>query len=297
MAPHAAAARHSCLVLSMPANSRSSDSVRCLFARVLAARFVAPVAVHAATIITGVAIALTLAPAGAGAQAAAAAYGRVLADSTDAAIGGATITIPQLHVAATSDSLGRFALRGIKPGEHLIIVRRIGFAPFSTVLRFAPGDSLDADFLLVPVPQRLTKVDVVGAHVSPKLAEFEERRTFGIGHFLTQEEIEKRGATRTTDVLRILPGLVMVRANARGDLYVGSSRGAQSLRRAGGSRPCRAQIVLDGVPMPEGVDVGLDQAVPLTDIAALEWYAGPAQMPAKYSSTKNMCAVLVVWTK
>ena len=224
------------------------------------------------------------------------ASGRVLADSTEAAIAGATVSIPHLRVAATSDSLGRFALRGIAPGEHLVIVRRLGFSPLSTVLQFAAGDSVDADFLLEPVPQRLSNVDVRGAGVSRKLAEFEERRVFGIGHFLTTEEIEKTGATRVSEVLRVLPGLQLVRMNGRGDMYVGSTRGAQSLLRAGAARPCPAEIVLDGIVVATGA-TNINGILAQSDIAAIEWYAGAAQIPAKYGGTKNTCAVLVLWTK
>ena len=230
------------------------------------------------------------------AQGTALARGRILTDSAEAAIEGATIAIPQLRVATTSDSLGRFSLGGIEPGEHLVLVRRIGFSPLSTVLKFAAGDSVDADFVLEPAPQRLSGVNVRGAGVSPKRAQFEERRLFGIGHFLNTEEIEKTGARRVSEALRVLPGLFIMRMNDRGQLYVASTRGAQSLLRAGAGRPCPAEIWLDGIVVATG-EQDINAIVPLSDIAAIEWYAGAAQIPAKFGGTKNTCAVLVIWTK
>jgi hypothetical protein len=241
-----------------------------------------------------VSILLALTSRGLDAQGRALVRGRVLTDSTELPIAGAAISIPRVHATALSDSLGRFALAGIEPGEHLVIVRRIGFAPASSVIRFAAGDSVDADFLLMPAVQQLSNVDVRGKRVSAKLAEFEERRALGIGHFLTEEEITRRGSTKVSDVVRVLPGLLVVRLNGNGDVYIASSRGAQSLRRAGGSRPCPAEIVLDGIPL-SGTDV--DNIVQPSDIAAIEWYAGAAQTPTKYNRTKNMCSVLVIWTK
>jgi len=61
------------------------------------------------------------------AQTRAMARGRVLTDSTERAIAGATVSIPRLHLNVTSDSLGRFALLDVAPGDHLVIVRRLGF--------------------------------------------------------------------------------------------------------------------------------------------------------------------------
>jgi len=95
----------------------------------------------------------------------------------------------------------------------------------------------------------------------------------------------------------VLPGLLVVRANGRGDVYIATSRGAQSIQRAGRGRPCRAEIILDGVPVPEGADQDFDHLVGLRDVAAVEWYRGQAEMPVKYAGTKNACAVLVIWTK
>ena len=185
-------------------------------------------------------------------------------------------------------------LAGIEPGEHLVIVRRLGFSPLSTVLELGVGDSLDAEFLLEPVPQRLGGVNVRGAAGARKLAEFDERRALGIGHFLTQEDIEKTEASRATEVLRGLPGLMLQRVNGRGDVYVASTRGAQSLLRAGGSRPCPAEVMLDGLSIGSP---NINEIVQPSDIAAIEWYAGQAQMPSKYGGTKNTCSVLVIWTK
>jgi len=222
------------------------------------------------------------------------ASGRVLVDSTEVPVPGATVAIPTLRIATTTDSLGRFSLSGVRSGDQVFVVRRLGYAPFSTVINIAPGEPLDADFLLKPIVRSLENVNVVGARVSPKLAEFEERRAFGIGHFMTAEDFERQNTTRVSTSLAKLPGLVLVRANAGGDIYVGSTRGAQSVARGNGGRPCPADVFLDGSFVGTGPD--LDKLLQKTDIAAVEWYAGAAQMPVKYGGTKRGCAVLVIWT-
>lgn len=223
------------------------------------------------------------------------ATGRVLVDSTERPIPGATVAIPNLRLATTTDSLGRFWLRGVQPGEQVIVVRRIGYAPFSSVITIPSGEPLDADFLLTPIVRKLENVKVVGERVSPKLVEFEERRKLGIGHFLTAEDLEKQNTSRVTTSLAKLPGLVLVRAGG-GGVYVGSSRGVQSVLRGNGSKPCGADVYLDGIFVGSGAEVDLDKLIQKTDISAIEWYASTAQMPMKYGGTKRGCAVVVIWT-
>src|SRR5262245_65776934 len=61
--------------------------------------------------------------------------GRVMAaDSGRPAVQGAEASIPKLGRTAMSDSSGRFSLKAIPPGEHLLVIRAIGFkAESSTV--------------------------------------------------------------------------------------------------------------------------------------------------------------------
>src|SRR5262245_40348342 len=61
--------------------------------------------------------------------------GRVMAaESGRPPVQGAEASIPKLARTATSDSSGRFSLKGVPPGEHLMVIRAIGFkAESSTV--------------------------------------------------------------------------------------------------------------------------------------------------------------------
>ncbi|HUQ83335.1 MAG TPA: hypothetical protein VM076_19430 [Gemmatimonadaceae bacterium] len=111
---------------------------------------------------------------------------------------------------------------------------------------------------------------------------------------MTTEDLERQNTTRVSTALAKLPGLVLVRANAAGDLYVGSTRGAQSIMRGNGGKPCPADVVLDGIFVGTRTDV--DKLLQKSDIAAVEWYASTAQMPVKYGGTTRGCAVLVIWT-
>jgi hypothetical protein len=56
---------------------------------------------------------------------------------------------------------------------------------------------------------------------------------------------------------------------------------------------CRAAIWLDGVKM---TDFSVNQLDP-SMIVAIEWYAGPGSVPAKFNVTSSVCGVLVIWTR
>jgi hypothetical protein len=75
------------------------------------------------------------------------------------------------------------------------------------------------------------------------------------------------------------------------EAYVLSTRSPGKL--AFGSGACRAAIWLDGVKL---TDFSVNQLDP-TMIAAVEWYAGPATVPAKFNVRSSVCGVLVIWTR
>src|SRR5512138_586807 len=55
--------------------------------------------------------------------------GRVLASETRAPIAGAVVVVQGQTSGATTDSTGRFSLRGLKGGIVVVITRAVGFRP------------------------------------------------------------------------------------------------------------------------------------------------------------------------
>jgi hypothetical protein len=239
----------------------------------------------------GVALLLAV-PGIAEAQTGASLSGRVLVESTEDPIAGVEISIAGHTVSARSDSGGRFALRGIRPGRHVVLLRAIGFSEYSTTLHFFGGQEIETDFALVPLGQSLAEVEVKATPPSgdnPRIAEFDERRKIGLGRFLTQAELEKAEGRKMIDVLTSrIPGLRGVRVGNTRVLV--SGRGASSPRRP----VCPVRIVFDGV---SGANlVGLDEMDPST-IAAIEYYT-PATLPAQFNfEGNNPCGVLVIWSR
>lgn len=212
--------------------------------------------------------------------------GRVLADSSEVAIRDVSVSIPSEGIETVTDTLGRFRLSGIPKGRFVVVVRRIGFGPITSQLVFRERDSLEVDFLLVPIPLALPDVRVEGTLTSRKLAEFEDRRRFGIGHFLDSADIAKHGGSRLTDKLRHLPGLVVSCRGSQCGVF--STRGQSSFLQS-----CPVRLALDGAYV---TGLRIDDIQP-SEVAGVEWYAGPAQMPARFNSSRSACGFLMIWLK
>jgi hypothetical protein len=102
--------------------------------------------------------------------------------------------------------------------------------------------------------------------------------------------------------------------------YVASSRGQFSIETQSAffGRRCPIAVWLDGVPVYRGNDlvqvstingirqvIGLGMNEPPFDInqinmrsiSAIEFYAGPSEMPPELNMTAGACGALVIWTK
>ena len=233
--------------------------------------------------------------------------GRVVVDSTEIPVAGVVVAIDALKLQTTSDSLGNFLLTGITPGAQIVAARKIGFAAFTTRMRFNANDLMEADLVLIPGAQALPDVKVeVAARLPARLVEFEERRTARAGgRFLTQDEFEKRASSLTSDVLRQLPGIDLMRDPLRGSAFYVNGGRMQMPRGAmqnTGFRPppCFAAVVLDGAFVYSGADgeppFNINSIGP-AHIAGLEFYASPATIPARYNGTRNTCGLVVIWTR
>ncbi len=246
--------------------------------------------------------------------------GRALTDSTDRPIVGAVVAIDELKRHTISDSLGHFVLTGIAPGEYIVRAQRIGFGALATRVRFTANLAVEADFLMTRNVQDLPDVNVNAKRaLPPKLAEFEERRTAGVGgRFITQDEIDKRAYSVTADIIRTkVPGMEIMRDVVRpSQAYVVGGRmqvpgGAMA---NGGAKPgpCFAAVVLDGIFVYQGnygsptATGSISRDEPPFDtnsigpsvIAGIEYYASAASIPTKYNGMRNTCGLMLIcWTR
>jgi hypothetical protein len=177
---------------------------------------------------------------------------------------------------ARTDSLGRFTLSNLPAGTQLLQTRRVGYRLGETPVELRTGKAADVTVTLTRIVS-LDSIRVVARR--SRYREFEGRAK-GFGRYLTEQEIEKRNALETSDLLRNMPGFQVIGAGF--DAKVISSRNY----RLRGS--CDVNVVIDGF---QHQDINL---IAPEDVGALEAYAGPAGAPIQYDSS---CGVVVLWTK
>lgn len=255
--------------------------------------------------------------------------GFVRDSGTRAVLVDAEVLIPQLQLRARTDVKGRYVLEDIPSGRHTVVVRKLGYDSASAAVPFSGADDVTRDFVLMTYGQPLPAVPVTGASApisNAKLREFDRRRSSGIGRFLTPMDMEKLQEWRLSDVVARMPGTVIVRPKSgRGSssaAYVASSRGMNTIENVSANfgRNCGVAVWLDGVAVYRGLDrmsseasgrgafpvfrpTGTEEppfdinSITTRQVSAIEFYAGPAQMPAELNVTQGTCGALVIWTK
>lgn len=207
------------------------------------------------------------------------------------ALPGATVEIGNTN--ARTDAAGFFRLPATRRDSLTLAVRRIGFQPLSTVLRAA---DLTGDTLLVIMNAVTQTLDAVSVKARDRrsalgLGSFEERRSRGLGVFVTRGDITRRNTLRLSDVVR----------NKRGVQVVRLSNGAFGVRFvAYPGRPGRPRCVpalwLDGT---RARDMEIDE-VPANTVEAMELYQSLSTTPFQFSSggsTSEWCGAVVIWTR
>ena len=87
--------------------------------------------------------------------------GTVPAQQADAPLPYAVVSISDLVIERFTDASGRFAISGISPGTHKVLIRRIGFAPWRGNVTVVADGATVLDVRLDQLPQRLAAVAIV----------------------------------------------------------------------------------------------------------------------------------------
>ena len=249
-----------------------------------------------------------------------------VSDTSGTPLPQADVSFPALGVWTRTTTSGGFKITNLPEGNHRILVRRIGYAPIEEVVRVGAGTTALEPFRLV----RLTTLDTVvtrGSYRDPGMEEFAERRNLGLGHFVTKAELDQRRGALVSSFLMQTPGLAI--ASVAGKEWIGSKRAMSTSCRGAPARVpntrmsdgtarclrseglyyvpdepgahimCHARVFLDeqlmnpGAPTPP-FDL---RSIVTTQVEAIEWYAGPSQMPLKYMARNSTCGVLVIRTR
>ncbi len=189
----------------------------------------------------------------------------------------------RLALIAKADSIKRTAT---------LTVRALGFSPASQRLELDGSDRVKLQVALSPAATVLSEVRITERRsLTPWLKEFEERRSRLNGFFMDREEIDRRGDTRLSDLLRAAPGLTIIPYEGR--YIVASERAAPRLD--GGA--CHISYYMDGTPMPLDSLAGIDVALSVNEIEAVEVYTGGSRVPARFNQSNARCGVIAFWSR
>jgi hypothetical protein len=225
-------------------------------------------------------------------------------------LGTDSLPIPYAFVQANgghallSDEDGRVSIGSGKKQTFTIEVRRIGYSPFYGKIDF-PDTAITIPLILQSVGQQLStvKVNVNKTKSSLELSGFYRRWLDGqkgvnTAVFIGPEEIEKRNATRTSNLLNGVSGISITRTATGNNVVV----------TGGGT--CPMAIVLDGRQVcanggclrnatKAGVDdltaVLIDQIVDMGSVAGIEVYKRGGNMPSDFHVDGD-CGAVAIWT-
>jgi hypothetical protein len=193
-------------------------------------------------------------------------------------------------VGRTSAS-GSFSLTGLPLGTQVAEVAAIGYAGGRQTVDLRPGGPVRTEFVIAKSVQTLPTIETVGRiGAGGDVSTFLERARRSQGHFITEEDIHKRGAIQFEDILRTVPGVQVVPVG-QGYRAI-SSRGIVNMQG-----DCPMNYFVDGSHFPFDHNSAEPFPIQPTDILAMEVYAGTAQIPAEFQRMANSCGAIVIWTK
>lgn len=184
-----------------------------------------------------------------------------------------------------TDSVGAFSFTLERGGSFRISAERAGFrAAASPRLTIGSRDTLEVEFSLARDAVVLEPLVVTARsrYLTPAARRFYQRaKSSPSGRFITLQEIEQAHASRTTELLRRVPGVVVTPMMGGNDVRI---RGT-----------CRPSVYVDGTRV-QGYRSIDDLAQPL-ELEGIEVYRSADQAPAEFTGVNAGCAAILIWTR
>jgi hypothetical protein len=100
----------------------------------------------------------------------------VVTDTLLRPLGSADVSVIGTGARVVTGENGRFRMLQVPPGQYLLVVRRIGYAPTSGIIDVPERDTLRLAYTLVRSNNLLDTVRVRGSRITMRMLDFERRR-------------------------------------------------------------------------------------------------------------------------
>ncbi len=208
-----------------------------------------------------------------------------------AGLGGQAIAGAQVGIVGGSQTRtnqrGEWALVDAPAGTRMLEVRAVGYYPERRPVNAVAG-APPVRVALSTLRAVLDTVKIVAARVRGRdIRGFLDRSRSGMGRYLTEETISRRGALVTSDLFRSVAGL-QVELSPLGD--------TQITMRSHFGDDCMPNFFLDGQHMKNLSADDINGFVDPKHIAGIEVYAG-TEVPPQFQHGLSGCGSIVIWTK
>jgi hypothetical protein len=232
--------------------------------------------------------------------------GLVRADSSGKPLVGAEVSVQGVKKPAVTNDSGRYVLRGLKAGTHVVQTRAVGYQAIATIVDLTSEGVHEHDITLTPITATLPPIVVTGRPPGPGglgFQAFEERRRHGFGKFIDSAELRRNEHVRLGDlvgragvnVLRSRTGVFAMSKNIVGPF---------------GER-CPLSVILDGAVIFRSTGVtmqgsgGVPSAPPpdlnailgTHELHAVEIYGSASEVPIEFGGRHAACGAVVLWTR
>ena len=186
------------------------------------------------------------------------------------------------EVARLTDERGRAFFDELVPGRYEIVIDQLGYGEAHASLNVRASALTAVTAELAPEVLELEPIIVTTTRRGADRGGFEERRRFGLGHFITRADIAT-DPRHVSSLLRMIPGVQVTPVT-------GPAGGGRLSMRGG----CRPDLLLDGVAIRPSAGLTLDDYLSSNEVEAIEVYRG-VETPLRFGS--NSCGAIVVWTR